>query len=138
MAGAETRKLLVDGHVYDCRADETVLEALLRQGVAVPNSCRQQICKTCMMRSLGDPPPAASQIDLQDSLRRRNFFLACACCPEQDMEITFTAETVGEVAPAKVVEIDALCPFILEIGLSCPAYYFSYRGGQFLTLLISP
>jgi ferredoxin-NADP reductase/ferredoxin len=135
MASEETRKLLLDGHVYDCRADETVLEALLRQGVAAPNSCRKQICKTCMMRSLGDPPPAASQIDLQYSLRARNFFLACACSPEQDMEITFTAETVGEAAPARVVEINALCPFILEIGLSCPAYDFSYRGGQFVTLL---
>ena len=51
------------------------------------------------------------------------------------MEITFTAETVGEAAPAKVEELNALCPFILEIALSCPASDFPYRGGQFLTLL---
>jgi ferredoxin-NADP reductase/ferredoxin len=133
-SGAETRKLLLDGSVYDCRPDETVLEALLRQGVAVAYSCRQQICKTCMMRSLGDPPPAASQIDLQDSLRGRNFFLACACCPEQDMEITFTAETVGEHATATVTEMNQFCPFIIEFGLACAAP-FPYRGGQFLTLI---
>jgi ferredoxin-NADP reductase len=102
---------------------------------AVPNSCRRQICMTCMMQSLKGPPPAESQTNLPDSLRARNFFLACNCLPERDMEITFTAKTVGEAAPAKVAEIDALCPFIREIGLSCPAYDFAYRGGQFLMLL---
>jgi ferredoxin len=106
MTSAEMRKLLVDGLVYDCRPGKTVLEALLRQGAAVPNSCRHLICKTCMMRSLGDPPPAAAQINLQDSLCRRNFFLAYACRPERDMEITLTAEAVGERATAEVVAIN--------------------------------
>jgi ferredoxin-NADP reductase/ferredoxin len=134
MASAERRKILLGGRVYDCLPNETVLHALLRQGVAVPNSCRRQICLTCMMRSLGDPPPAASQMGLQDRLRGRNFFLACACCPEQDMEITFAAETVGERATATVAEMNQLCPFIIEFGLACAAP-FPYRGGQFLTLL---
>ena len=43
MADAETRRLLLGGGVYDCRPEETVLDALLRQGLAVPNSCRRQI-----------------------------------------------------------------------------------------------
>jgi len=135
MADAETRRLLLGGGVYDCRPEETVLDALLRQGLAVPNSCRRQICMTCMMRALNGSPPAESQTNLPDSLKARNFFLACNCRPERNMEITFTAETVGEAAPAKVDELNALCPFILEIALSCPAFDFPYRGGQFLTLL---
>ncbi|MGO9234738.1 MAG: 2Fe-2S iron-sulfur cluster binding domain-containing protein, partial [Methylocella sp.] len=114
MANAETRRLLLGGGVYDCRPEETVLDALLRQGLAVPNSCRRQICMTCMMRALNGSPPAESQTNLPDSLKARNFFLACNCRPERNMEITFTAETVGEAAPAKVDELNALCPFILE------------------------
>lgn len=134
MSSAETRKLLLGGHVYDCWPEETVLEALLRQGVAITNSCRRQICLTCMMRSLEGPPPKAAQINLQDSLRGRNFFLACACCPERDMEITFTAETIGQPTTATIVEINRYGPFILEIGLA-PATPRPYRGGQFLALL---
>jgi ferredoxin-NADP reductase len=50
------------------------------------------------------------------------------------MEITLTAETVGEHATALVAEMNQLCPFIIEFGLACAAP-FPYRGGQFLTLL---
>lgn len=132
--GAQTRKLLLGGHVYDCGAGETVLDALLRQGVAISNSCRRQICLTCIMRSLGGPPPAASQINLRDSLRKRNFFLACACCPVQDMEITFTTETIGERTTAEVIEINRFCSFVMEIRLAL-ATPFPCRGGEFLHLL---
>jgi NAD(P)H-flavin reductase len=134
VVGRETRTLLLGGHAYDCGQNETVLEALLRQGVAINNSCRRQICLTCMMRSLGSPPPPTSQINLSDRLRDRNFFLACACCPERDMEITFTAETVGENATAEVIEISRFCPFVSEIRLA-PTTPFPYRGGEFLTVL---
>ncbi len=131
---AETRKLLLGGHAYDCGRGESVLDALLRQGVAIANSCRRQICLTCMMRSLGGPPPPASQINLSERLRGRNFFLACACCPERDMEITFTAETVGEHLTAAVGGINRFCPFVIEIGLA-PESPIPYRGGEFLHVL---
>ena len=84
---AETRNLLLDGRIYDCRPGETVLEALLRQNVAVPNACRHQVCLTCMMLSLGGAPPSASQTNLKDNLRTQHFFLACGCHPERDMDI---------------------------------------------------
>src|SRR5664279_6425796 len=90
MANAETRRLLLGGGVYDCRPEETVLDALLRQGLAVPNSCRRQICMTCMMRALNGSPPAESQTNLPDGLKARNFFLACNCRPERNMAVSYT------------------------------------------------
>ena len=130
---AETRKLLLDGRIYDCRPGETVLEALLRQKVAVPNLCRHQVCLTCMMRSLGGAPPSASQTNLNDNLRTQHFFLACGCHPERDMEIAFTSETVAIKARAQVTEINRLNSFVSEVALQCePPLH--YRGGQFMTL----
>jgi ferredoxin len=84
---SETRKLLLDGRIYDCRPGETVLDALTRQNVAVPNLCRHQVCLTCMMRSLGGAPPSASQTNLRDTLRIQHFFLACGC--HENALITF-------------------------------------------------
>ncbi len=133
MISAETRNLLLGGRIYDCRPGETVLEALLRQKVAVPNECRHQVCLSCMMRSLGGAPPSASQTNLSDTLRTQDFFLACGCRPECDMEIVIASETVAIMAWAKVVEINRLNPFVSEIVLQCePPLH--YRGGQFMTL----
>lgn len=135
MAGATvTRRLLLDGGVYECRPDETVLETLLRHRVPIPNSCRHQTCLTCVMQSLQGPPPAEAQINLQDHLRRSNFFLACGCRPERDMVIAFPSEVVVETQTAEVAEINRLCPRVIEICLACPPP-FPYRGGQFLTVV---
>jgi ferredoxin-NADP reductase/ferredoxin len=130
---AETRKLLLDGRIYDCRPGETVLDALQRQKVEVPHLCRHQICLTCMMRSLGGAPPSASQTNLRDTLRIQHFFLACGCHPERDMEIAFTSETVGIMARAQVTEINRLNSFVSEVTFQCdPPLH--YRGGVFMTL----
>ncbi|MGH6849459.1 MAG: 2Fe-2S iron-sulfur cluster binding domain-containing protein [Methylocella sp.] len=130
---AETRKLLLDGRIYDCRPGETVLDALLRQKVAVPNVCRHQVCLTCMMRSLGGAPPKASQTNISDNLRTQHFFLACGCHPERDMQIAIASETVAIQARAQVTGITRLNSFVSEIALQCePPLH--YRGGQFLTL----
>jgi ferredoxin len=130
---AETRSLLLGGRIYDCRPGETVLDALLRQNVAMPCACRHQVCLTCMMRSLGGAPPDASQTNLKDTLRIQHFFLACGCHPERDMEIALTSGTVAIKARAQVTELNRLNSFVTEVALHCePPLH--YRGGQFMTL----
>jgi len=37
---------------YPCEADVTLLEAALAAGLALPNSCRNGTCRTCMCRML--------------------------------------------------------------------------------------
>ncbi|MFC1750097.1 2Fe-2S iron-sulfur cluster-binding protein [Pseudomonadota bacterium] len=50
---------------YDCNADETVLECLLRHNVVVPSSCQAGACQTCMMRVITGSVPAESQAGLK-------------------------------------------------------------------------
>jgi len=127
------KKLLVSGKIYDCRPEETVLEALLRQKVEVPNLCQHQVCLTCMMRSLSGPPPSDAQTNLKEVLRVQHFFLACGCRPERDMEIAPAEETIAVQATATVAELNRLNPHILELVLECdPPLH--YRGGQSMTL----
>jgi ferredoxin len=43
---------LTDGACFEVAPDETVLDAALRAGVAIPYSCRGGTCRTCISRVL--------------------------------------------------------------------------------------
>ncbi len=125
----DTHNLLLHGKVYICKIEETVLEALLRQKVDVPNQCRKQTCMSCLMRSLNGPPPPDSQTNLKAMLKTQNYFLACGCLPERDMELSLPQEAVTVEAPAKVIALKKLNPSVVELVLQCDTF-IDYRGGQ--------
>lgn len=126
--------LLFNGQIYQCRPEETVLDALLRQKVEVPYSCKRQSCMTCMMQSLNGPPPIQSQRNLKETLQRQNNFLACACIPEGDMEIALIDEILTQQVSARVIELNRLTPSMLELVLQCEIPV-DYHGGQSVLLL---
>jgi NAD(P)H-flavin reductase/ferredoxin len=130
---ANTKILTVAGKTYSCEPEETVLEALLRQKVVVPYACRQQICQSCIMRSLNAPPPLTAQKTLRDTLKTKNYFLACACIPERDMDIALP-EALSIQVTAQVNSIDYLNENIIAILLQC-ASHVNYTAGQSIMLM---
>ena len=128
------KRLLLDGKVYECRAGETVLDALLRQNVEVSYACRQQICLTCVMRCLDGAPPQASQANLKEPLRSQNSFLACGCYPERDMEIALPKRPVIRQVRSEVVELNRLNPYTIEVAVQCAAP-LEYHAGQTVFLM---
>lgn len=110
---------------------ETALDALLRGGVAVPNSCRAGACQSCRLRASAGTPPAASQVGLKATLRERGHFLACLCRPEEDLTIA-----VGDdpPRPATVREVTMLTADVARVRLQTHTP-LPYRAGQFITLL---
>jgi NAD(P)H-flavin reductase/ferredoxin len=131
---AKAVNLLFNGHVYTCQPDETVLDALLRQGVPVPFMCKKQTCLDCMMRSLNSTPPILSQRELNESLQLQNYFLACACYPSRDMEIALRHDIQTSQVSAKILEKNPLHPNITELILECESP-LAYYGGQTVLLL---
>ena len=130
----KTLNLLLNGKIYDCQPGETVLDALLRQKVAVPYACRKQTCMSCMMQSLNGSPPIKSQRNLKETLQLQNNFLACGCMPVQDMEISLNQEKLTTQVAAQVVEINRLNQDIVELVLQCETAV-DYHGGQSVLLL---
>jgi NAD(P)H-flavin reductase/ferredoxin len=128
------RQLLLNGKIYECRAGETVLDALLRQKVEVSYACRQQVCMSCVMRSVNGAPPPASQLNLKETLRRQNSFLACGCYPERDMEIALPQESITHQVSAEVVERNPLNSIVLELVLQCDTP-LDYHAGQSVFLM---
>jgi len=72
---------------YQCRANETVLEVCLRNGLIVPFSCKQGVCHVCLMQSENHSPPEISQKGLKPALIEQNYFKICQCIPDANMQI---------------------------------------------------
>lgn len=64
------------------------MEALLREGAAIPNSCRAGICQSCLVKAVGgERPPAAAQAGLSAQLAQTGHALACRWTPAADVEV---------------------------------------------------
>lgn len=127
-----TKPVYLDGKQYEVLEEETVLDALLRQGVEVPNSCRAGACQCCMMRAVEGEVPATAQVGLKPALKEQGYFLSCACKPEGPL----TLEAPGEGLQFKtsILALEDLGAAVMRVRLAAPAD-FSYRSGQFLTLI---
>ena len=121
-----------EGASCDLTDGESVLDGLLRAGVAVPHSCKAGSCGSCLMRAI---PPAVptprSQAGLKDSWKAQGYFLACVCHPHADL----SAGPVGaEVRLAAViVSLDRLSDSVLRVRLATESP-LDYRAGQFITV----
>ncbi len=118
--------------VYTNQADESVLDTLLRENIAIPNSCQQGICQSCLMRSLDVAPPSSAQAGLKNTLQQQNYFLACICHPQQNMTVALP-DHQGETINATVVEKQLLTKDIVRIVLEYDSY-FDFFAGQFVNL----
>jgi len=121
-----------EGQDYSCSTDETVLESLERHGVMLPSSCKSGNCHTCLTRALKGKPPVASQQGIKDTLAAQNYFLACICKPEEDMEIGLAS--VSPKYSAKLIHKDRMNESIVRLRFEVPEG-FSYQAGQFINLI---
>jgi NAD(P)H-flavin reductase/ferredoxin len=130
-----TITLTTDGGAKTCALNdgETVLEALERQGVAVPNSCRAGVCQSCLMRATAGAPPAESQKGLKDALRAGGYFLACVCRPTADLTVQ-PAGDAARRARAVVRRVEKLSRDVARVVLACDGP-FDYFPGQFVNLV---
>jgi len=121
-----------EGQDYFCASDETVLESLERHGVMLPSSCKSGACQTCLTRAVKGKPPADSQQGLKDTLAAQNYFLACICKPEEDLEIGLAS--VSPKYSATLISKDQMNESIVRLRFEIPDG-FTYRAGQFINVI---
>jgi len=112
------------------REAENVLDALLRQGINIPFSCRSGVCHICIQQCThGDIPPVA-QKGLSPELVKENHFLACQCTPMGDMHIAAPSGLFQTIlVHSKEMLSRHVCKILLE-----PPEGFIYKAGQFVNL----
>ena len=125
-------KLTIEEKSYDCRSDETVLEALLRENINISYACKKGSCHSCIVRSPNIVPPEAAQAGLKNTLKKHNHFLACLCHPEQDMVIKLP-ELSEFYTEGTVVACDMLNRNTLLLIVAFKDA-FEFNAGQFVNL----
>lgn len=77
-----------DGQAYECKKDETILEAFIRQGKEIPFSCRKGNCKSCKTKVVRGTIPNNASGDLAPHLVQNRIILPCITFPKSDMMLT--------------------------------------------------
>jgi phenol/toluene 2-monooxygenase (NADH) P5/A5 len=130
------------GADISCRADQTVLDACLREGIWLPHACTHGTCGTCKAQVLdgevdhGDASPYA----LLDSERDEGCALICVARPRSDLviESEVDVEEGVDVHPVRdytgiVERLDDVAPDVrrMVIGLDRP---LRFNPGQYIQL----
>jgi len=123
--------LQFEGRRYERAADETVLECLLRHGVAVASFCRSGACQTCVLKATAGTVPKSAQLGLKPSQQQQGYFLSCVCRPEAALSVERC--DAAATYEARVLRVESLSAEVLRVWLSRPAG-LEFRAGQFVQL----
>jgi CDP-4-dehydro-6-deoxyglucose reductase, E3 len=123
-----------EGRTYDAVPGEAVLTTLLRQGEAVPHSCRSGVCRSCLLRATHGTPPPISQKSLKNTLQAQGFFLSCIATPESDLTVALPSDDMIGHTTARLLSRELLTPEIFRLIFQTEES-FPFIAGQFVTVV---
>lgn len=139
-----TVTLKPSGKTIVVRDGESILDAALRQGVALPYGCRSGSCGTCECKLISGevhypdvPPIALSEEDI-----RAGAVLACRAHPAGDItldatELAGASDIIIKTLPTRVVRLEKLCHDVMGVWLKLPAVErLAFRAGQYIDILL--
>jgi CDP-4-dehydro-6-deoxyglucose reductase len=136
--------LQASGKRFDVAADESVLDAARRAGLALPYSCLSGVCGSCKATLLqGDchyphnPPSALNAAEVA-----RHQVLLCQAVPRSDLviaarEVASVADMPRRVLALKLTQKTLLAPDVMQLVLTPPRDATLNRlPGQYLDVLL--
>ncbi|MFP5417792.1 MAG: CDP-6-deoxy-delta-3,4-glucoseen reductase [Gammaproteobacteria bacterium] len=128
------------GHQFTVNADETVLEAALREGFSLPYGCRNGACGSCKGKVLageldyGKYSPNA----LKDAEKAQGRALFCRARPLSDL--TIEAKEIGaakditvKTLPCRVEKLERRADDVMLVKIKLPASErLQYLAGQYI------
>jgi ferredoxin-NADP reductase/ferredoxin/truncated hemoglobin YjbI len=115
-----------EGREYSVREGETILRALLRQGVNINYSCGKGSCHTCMCRLVSGSVESSRDID--PALSGSGHFLPCVSRPKERV-VVGPPDLDALAKPAEVIGRRLLADDILELDIA-PMGEVAYEAGQ--------
>ncbi len=132
------------GHSFSVEADESVLDAALRQGIILPYGCRNGACGSCMgslasgtVAYQNGLPEALSEPEAAD-----NKALFCQARPQTDLEIIVREVDAArdieiKTLPCRVEKLEHLTHDVVRVYLRLPATQrMQFLAGQYIDVLI--
>ncbi len=140
---SHTVTLQPSGRTFNVESNETVLDAALRQGLALQYGCRGGACGACKGTIVegavhyDDDPMALSEDDVEDGM-----LLTCLALPDSDLVLE--VDLVEEVSaikvqelPAKIKLMERLGADVMRLGLTLPEdARLQYLAGQYVEFLM--
>jgi len=148
----ETRKHLVVVHgeagastEFKLREGETILDAGLREGLALPYECRNGGCGLCLCSvehgSVEHRPYQRSA--LPDALKAQGKALMCCAVPKGDVVIEVDgfvpseAATIATVHSGTVVGLERLAEDVMRVLIALPqGQTLDFEAGQYIDILL--
>ncbi|MDR0529191.1 MAG: CDP-6-deoxy-delta-3,4-glucoseen reductase [Zoogloeaceae bacterium] len=133
-----------NGATYRARADETLLEAALRQNILLPHGCKQGVCAACkgtIREGKVDPGVVPPHV-LSEAERADGKILFCRAKALSDLVLeskqVFRSDAqIVKTLPARIEEITRAAEDVLILRLMIPANEtFTFRAGQYIDLLL--
>jgi CDP-4-dehydro-6-deoxyglucose reductase len=131
-------------HNYKVEADETILEAGLRQGFVLPYGCRNGVCGACKSRVLQGSvdhgkyqSTALTQEEIESGLA-----LFCCAKPSSDLviespEVSAIGDIPVKTMPCRVHKLEKLADDVMAIYLKLPASErMQFFAGQYIDILM--
>jgi CDP-4-dehydro-6-deoxyglucose reductase len=134
------------GHELWVEADETILEAALKEGSCrLPYGCRNGSCSTCMGKVLSgqvaygaDTPP--SGITPQEVAEGKALFCQARPCSDltiEAREVDGMQDIVVKTVPCRVIGMQKLAPDVMRLYLKLPASErLQFLAGQYIAFLL--
>lgn len=132
------------GHTLAAEADETILDAALRQGLTLPYGCRDGACGACRGKILaGEVDHGKAQIHaLTEADRADGFTLFCCARPHSDLiiesrEVRKAGDIPIKTLPARVQHLQKAAPDVMIVKLKLPASErLQFLAGQYIDILL--
>ncbi len=128
------------GHRFSVEDDETLLEAALREGFALPYGCRNGACGACKGKVLAGQVDygtySASALKDEDKVQGRALF--CRARPLTDLiiearEIGAAKDIVVKTLPCRVEKLEKLADDVMRMKIKLPANErLQFLAGQYI------
>ena len=131
-------------HVFQAEADETILDAALRNGLSLPYGCRDGACGACRGRVLdGQFEHGKAQL-FALSEADRQVGLALFCCARAQSTLTIESRKLRtaldipvKTMPARVERLTRVAPDVMVLELKLPASErLQFLAGQYIEILL--
>lgn len=132
------------GHRFEAEANETILDAALRQGVALPYGCRNGACGSCVAKIIrgevrypGGLPPAISVEE--DAL---GMAVLCQAQAASDLviesrEVESASQIEPRILPTRIETMQRLNHDVMLLKLRLPATErLQFLAGQYIDILL--
>ena len=131
-------------HQYNCKDEETILQAALNNGIGLPYGCRNGACGSCKGKLVSGSIDYGNYSHTALSEEEKARGMALFCCAKPLSDVTIEAREVGaikdlqvKILPSRVQSIERPADDVVVISLKLPANErLQFLAGQYIEFLL--